>query len=129
MKVLIVDDEKVVADSTCEIFRIGGHEPFAATSASAALELARTIQPDIVITDVVMPGGNGIELAKAIYRELPKCRVLLISGQAETTNMLEEAARQGVHFEVLAKPHWPPALIKKAEEMVGETNSDAASAP
>ena len=129
MKVLIVDDEKVVAESTSEIFRIAGHEPFSATSAREALDIAREVQPEILLTDVVMPGETGIELAISIRRELPSCKILLISGQAETSNLLEDARRQGFEFEILAKPHWPPDLIKKAEELVyGRPNSEAASA-
>ncbi len=128
MKVLIVDDEKVVAESTSEIFRIAGHEAFSVTSAREALSVALEIQPDILITDVVMPGETGIDLAIKITRDLPSCKILLISGQAETSNLLEDARNQGFEFEILAKPHWPPDLIKKAEDLVHGNSSSAASA-
>ena len=85
MVVLIVDDERVVAESMAEIFRLSGYQTFFATSATHALELARQARPHLLITDVVMPGETGIDLAVKVLAELPSCKVLLMSGQAETT--------------------------------------------
>jgi len=128
MQVLIVDDEVVVAHSTAEIFRIAGHQPYSANSAEEALVIARQVRPDLVITDVVMPGKNGIDLAIQIVTEIPTCKVLLISGQAETTNLLEDAHQRGYHFDIVAKPLWPPELIAHAERLVANQNSESASA-
>ena len=130
MVVLIVDDEKVVADSMAAIFRLSGHEAYYATHPKDALALARKLQPHLLITDVVMPGETGIELAIKIRAEVPSCKILLMSGQAETTNLLEDAERQGYQFEILAKPTSPPDLLHRAERLVNESAaaSDAASA-
>jgi len=130
MVVLIVDDEKVVAESMAAIFRLSGHEPTFATSASAALVLALEIRPQLLITDVVMPGETGIELAVKVLAQVPTCKVLLMSGQAETSNLLEDAEQQGHHFEILAKPVWPPDLLARARALVGEddSNTEAATA-
>ena len=59
MTVLVVDDERVVAESTAEIFRLAGHRAFASTSPSKAVELARDAQPHVLITDVLMPEEDG----------------------------------------------------------------------
>jgi len=130
MLVLIVDDERVVAESLAAIFRHAGHQPSFATSPAEGLELARQLRPQLLITDVVMPGETGIELAIKVLAELPACKVLLMSGQAETSNLLEEAETHGHHFEILAKPIWPPVLIDMAERLVAaqSSSSDAASA-
>ena len=129
MTVLIVDDEKIVAESTAEIFRLAGHRASAVTSPARAVELAREMQPDILITDVLMPEENGIALAVKIQAMIPQCKVLLTSGQAETSNLLDEAEQRGLHFDIVAKPLWPPELVKRAEQLAAsEPNSQSAIA-
>lgn len=132
MVVLIVDDERVVAESMAEIFRLSGYEAVYATSPAEALEIARKIKPHLLITDVVMPGETGIELAIKVLAEVPSCKILLMSGQAETTNLLEDAEQHGHRFEILAKPVSPPDLLHRARRIAGEIeaagNSEAAAA-
>ena len=65
-----------------------------------------------------MPGMNGIELAIAIRRQFPGCRLLLFSGQAETLEILEDAKRRGYDFELLAKPIHPEEFLKKVKELI-----------
>lgn len=129
MIVLIVDDEKIVAESTAEIFRLAGHRAIAVTSPTRAVEAARAIQPDILITDVLMPEEDGITLALKIRAMIPRCKVLLTSGQAETSILLDEAEKRGLHFDIVGKPLWPPELVKRAEHLVGvKPNSQSATA-
>jgi CheY-like chemotaxis protein len=133
MVVLIVDDERVVAESMAEIFRLSGYEAVYATNAAEALETARKIKPQLLITDVVMPRETGIELAIKVLAEVPSCKILLMSGQAETTNLLEDAEQHGHSFEILAKPVLPPDLLHRAKCIASEIeaaagNSEAAAA-
>lgn len=128
MRLLIVDDERAVAESMAAIFRLAGHEPYFATSPVEGLALSRRVQPQLLITDVVMPGETGIQLAIKIQKVFPNCKVLLMSGQAETSNLIDEAEEQGYRFEIVAKPIWPPDLIDMAVRIVSETNSEAAGA-
>jgi DNA-binding NtrC family response regulator len=69
-----------------------------------------------LITDVVMPGMSGVELAVHFRKAHPQCKVLLFSGQARTVDLLEGAKKQGYNFEVLAKPVHPTDLLKKVRE-------------
>ncbi len=128
MRLLIVDDERAVAESMAAIFRLAGHEPYFATSPIEGLAMARRVQPQLLITDVVMPGETGIELAIKVQNILPACKVLLMSGQAETSNMLEDAENRGHRFEIVAKPIWPPDLIDLAVRVAGHASSEAAGA-
>ena len=128
MRLLIVDDERSVAESMAAIFRLAGHEPYFATSPVEGLALARRVQPQLLITDVVMPGETGIDLAIQVQKLFPHCKVLLMSGQAETSNLLEEAESQGYRFEIVAKPIWPPDLIEMAVRIVNQPASEAAGA-
>jgi DNA-binding NtrC family response regulator len=66
-----------------------------------------------VISDVVMPGMSGVEMAVPIKERHPECEVLLFSGQAATVDMLEGIRTQGYNFEVLAKPIHPTELLAR----------------
>jgi CheY-like chemotaxis protein len=117
MKVLVVDDERTVADSTVLVFTAHGHSAKAAYSGADALRLVREFQPDLLLADVKMTGMTGIDLAIQTCGEMPGCKILLISGQAETADMLDDARLRGYQFEIVAKPVSPPLLIAKALEM------------
>jgi CheY-like chemotaxis protein len=60
-----------------------------------------------------MPGMTGIEVAIAVRRKLPNCKILLFSGQAATADLLEQAQTHGHEFEIVAKPIHPTDLLAK----------------
>lgn len=111
-KILVVDDEKVLADSLARILTLSNYEASAVYSGEDAVDAAIRLKPDVVLTDVVMGLMSGIVAAIMIRRALPECRVILLSGQPETGPMLKEAASKGHHFEILAKPIHPDALLE-----------------
>ncbi len=117
--ILVVDDERRIANTIALIHDTKGYAAEAAHDGTSALEVCQRRLPDLVVTDVVMPGMNGIELAIAIRRQFPGCRILLFSGQAETLEILEDAKRRGYDFELLAKPLHPEELLKKVKELIG----------
>jgi CheY-like chemotaxis protein len=112
-RVLVVDDEQVIADTLARILDLNGFEASAVYTGTAAVESARSIQPDLIISDVIMPDMNGIEAAIRIRGFLPDCKILLFSGQAATADLLETARAQGHEFEILAKPVHPSDLLAK----------------
>jgi len=112
-KVLVVDDEHVIADTLAIILNQNGFEASAVYTGMEAVALARRTRPDLVISDVIMPDMNGIETATAIRKFLPGCKILLFSGQASTADLLANARVQGKEFEVLAKPVHPKDLLAK----------------
>ena len=112
-RVLVVDDEQVIADTLAKILDMNGYEASAVYTGAAAVETARTLQPDLVISDVIMPDMNGIDAAINIRGFLPSCKILLFSGQAGTHDLLENARAQGHEFEILAKPVHPSDLLAK----------------
>jgi CheY-like chemotaxis protein len=112
-KVLVVDDERVIADTLSMILNQSGFESRAVYSGEGALELSQTFEPDMLISDVIMADLNGIDAAIRIRGLLPKIKILLFSGQAATADLLEKARTQGYEFEILAKPVHPQDLLNK----------------
>lgn len=112
-RVLVVDDEQVIADTLSIILNKAGFDASPVYTGSGAVESARSIKPDLIISDVIMPDMNGIDAAIQIRAFLPSCKILLFSGQAATADLLESARAKGHEFEILAKPVHPQDLLAK----------------
>jgi CheY-like chemotaxis protein len=110
-RVLIADDERLIADTLVLILNHKGFQSSAVYSGEDAVEAATALQPDVVITDVVMGGMTGVEAAIHIRRNVPGCRVILFSGQAETVDLLRQAKDAGHTFELLSKPVHPQVIL------------------
>ncbi len=112
-KVLVVDDERVIADTLAMILNQSGFEARAVYSGEGALDLVSSFVPDMLISDVIMADLNGIDAAIRIKELVPEIKVLLFSGQAATADLLEKARTQGYEFEILAKPVHPQDLLNR----------------
>jgi CheY-like chemotaxis protein len=112
-RVLVADDEQVIANTLAIILNQSGFEARAVYSGESAVELLDSFKPDMLISDVIMTGMTGIEAAILTRSRLPKCKILLFSGQAATADLLEKAREQGHEFEILAKPVHPTDLLAK----------------
>ena len=112
-KVLVADDEQVIANTLAIILNQAGFEARAVYSGEKAIEALDSFQPDMLISDVIMTGMTGIEAAIATRAKMPNCKILLFSGQAATADLLEKARQDGHEFEILAKPVHPTDLLAK----------------
>jgi DNA-binding NtrC family response regulator len=117
-RILVVDDEPRIADSLAIIFQLAGYAASAVYSGEDALACMAALHPSLVIADVVMPGLDGIELAKTIRESYPNCWVLLFSGNADTQEILNKATHEGYAFEVMAKPVSPPDMLAKVAALL-----------
>ena len=124
--ILVVDDERSLADTLVAILESIGYRSRAAYSAEEAMEVLRTEEPALIISDVVMPGANGVELALQAQRLWPKVRILLMSGNAATQNIMDTVRAEGHSFELLAKPVAPKELLTKVASILeaSTTNKD-----
>ncbi|HEU4437847.1 MAG TPA: response regulator [Methylomirabilota bacterium] len=109
--VLIVDDEEEVRAFTRDVLEMDGYAVLEAASAARALELgeAHPGALDLLITDVVMPGMTGPELARRLRARRPALRVLCISGYPESADRRVEGVRSWTAW--LEKPFSPDALL------------------
>jgi CheY-like chemotaxis protein len=107
----VVDDEAIIASTLATILRISGFSSIAFTDPLEALKSADSEQPSLLISDVIMPGMTGIELALGIQAKCPNCKILLFSGQAATADLLETARKEGHDFVLLGKPIHPSDLL------------------
>ncbi|MBB5340611.1 response regulator [Tunturiibacter gelidoferens] len=114
--ILIVDDERIIADTLSIILSRSGFSTLTAYDGTAALALARTSAPQLLISDVMMPGMTGIELAIAVSQTIPGCQILLFSGQAATADLLVHARNAGYNFTTLTKPVHPTDMLKRVSE-------------
>src|ERR1035438_7158846 len=112
-RVLVADDEPVIADTLAMILNQSGFDSRAVYSGEKALEMASSFQPQMLISDVIMADLNGIDAAIRIRELLPQIKILLFSGQAATADLLEKARAKGFEFEILAKPVHPQDLLRK----------------
>lgn len=114
--VLVVDDESTIADTLSAILKLRGYAAIPAYDGESALESALLMPPELLISDVILPGMSGIDLAIKVRRIFPDCKVLLFSGQACTSDLLAAASKQGHDFVLLTKPVHPTELLARVTE-------------
>jgi CheY-like chemotaxis protein len=110
--VLVVEDEELVRRVTTRVLTRHGYTVLEAESAEAALAACDALPapPDLVLTDVVMPGLSGRELAERLTARFPKLRVVLLSGYTADTVVRYGVADDRVTF--LQKPYTPAGLAQ-----------------
>jgi hypothetical protein len=110
-RILLVEDEPDVRALTWDLLELEGYEVTAVADAERALEAAAASPPDLLLTDVVMPGMNGIDLAAELARRMPGLRVLFVSGYAEDAPERRGQVIDAAHL--LSKPASAPVLISR----------------
>ena len=117
-KILVVDDQRLIADTIVEIFQNAGFEAVAAYDGWSALEIAGRLRPDLLLSDVLMPQMNGVQLAIAMRRNHPETKIVLFTGQAGISEILLEGKEKGYEFELLPKPIHPLKLLERIKEQL-----------
>jgi two-component system, cell cycle sensor histidine kinase and response regulator CckA len=122
--VLVVEDDEVVRGATTRILAAAGYAVAQAASAAEAIERCERLDElDLLITDVVMPGESGFELARRTRELRPDAQILLMSGYTPTA--MARHGLDGEVFQVLAKPVSRPDLLAAVDEALGASGSDA----
>jgi CheY-like chemotaxis protein len=125
-RVLVVDDERPLADTLSLILQQHGYETAVAYSGEDAIKVARKFRPEFLLSDIKMPGISGTEAAISILHFLPRCSVLFISAAAPQDFSPYSQSRglqdklpvsQRRKFEICPKPIAPAALLEKIGEI------------
>ena len=101
-RILIVDDEEGVCFAFEKFLKGEGHQPVACSTAEKALSLIKSEQPDLVITDIRLPGISGLDLLKRVKKEHPEISVIVVTAYS-TMSTAVEAMKTGA-YEYLVKP-------------------------
>jgi DNA-binding NtrC family response regulator len=112
-RTFVVDDEYVIASTLAVILNRNGFSARPFTSPLEALAAAQSDVPDLLISDVAMPGLSGIDLAIQMKAQYPECKILLFSGHAGTLDLFEDARNRGHDFHLLLKPVHPSKLLSE----------------
>jgi DNA-binding NtrC family response regulator len=124
ISVFVVDDETCIADTLAVILRKAGYAAKAFYNAESALSDAESCCPELVISDVAMPGMSGAEMAVVFRERHPACKILLFSGCAWTADLLEKVRGRGYDFELLAKPIYPTDLLARVASVSRESERE-----
>ena len=117
VRVLVVDDQFVVRDFVARILRQAGYDTATASDAGVAMKVAETFQPlRLLLTDLKMPGKNGLELARAMHARIPELKVLYLTAYADTTFKDEVARHDDEAF--LDKPCTIAGLLEAVSRLL-----------
>jgi two-component system cell cycle sensor histidine kinase/response regulator CckA len=116
--ILVVEDEKQIRGLAVQVLRKNGYRVFEAATPADALSLteAEKGEIDLMVTDVIMPGMSGADLAERLSSLRPRMRVLFVSGYAAGAKGHHRIPVDGIHF--LPKPFTPDALLQRAREIL-----------
>jgi DNA-binding response OmpR family regulator len=130
-RILVVDDEPTIVQTACNLLRSSGFEALGVNSGDEAIAKAATFCPDVLLSDVTMPGMNGFETALAVKKLCPGCRLLFFSGHPDAAVMVEGLRAIGHRFELLEKPLDPAVLVEKIKTELGgnEKRPNSGGAP
>lgn len=124
-RLLIVDDEVIIADGLYEVFQSIKHlelDIYKAYSGAEAFDLLNRTRIDIVLTDIRMPGIDGLKLLEKIYDNWPRCKVIFLTGYNEFDYVYSAIQYEGVSY--LLKTEGYGKIIKAVENAVADIEKE-----
>lgn len=119
-KILVIDDEVMVADVSRSILTSVGHQVFCAYSGEQAVEMAMALRFDLAIVDAMLPGMNGLETFELIKQSCPHIKGILVSGDL-TMDMTLKAMNKGF-VSVFVKPVQAGSLLRAVQAVLVEAD-------
>lgn len=118
-RVLVVDDDRLVADTLCQIYKLNGYDSEARYSASEGFERAQTFAPALLLCDVTMPEESGLQLAARMEQTMPETRMLMLTAYASNTgSVLAQSDRMQRPLRLLSKPCRPDDLLRATQALL-----------
>jgi len=119
-KILIVDDDISITELMKALVKIEGHEPTTVNNSMQAMEIAQTVNPDLITLDLMMPGMTGFELCK-LLREDPKFAetpIVIVSAKDDPES--KQQAMEAGAKDYLTKPFGMEELMGKIKSLIAQ---------
>ena len=118
-RILIIDDEDQSRNMLNQALTRAGYEVFAASDGSEGIELFRSVMADLIITDILMPGKEGLETIMELRRDFPDVKIIAMSGGGRTGNLnfLDIAERLGAQ-RTLQKPFHLEEVLQLVQDVL-----------
>lgn len=118
-RILVIDDDRLVADTLKLIYTANGFESESRYSAAEGLERARTFAPELLLCDISMPDENGLSLVEKLNQEMPDCRLLLLTAYSSNAiDVHHSSQRIKRELRMLTKPCPPEHLLRETRELL-----------
>jgi DNA-binding NtrC family response regulator len=115
--IFVVDDEEDIAKMFAVVLQMNLFNAIPYFDPQEALDAAKHSPPDFLLTDVMMPKMDGVELAMAIRAVAPNCKMLIFSGQEASENLIKKANERGYNFTLVLKPIHPTKMVELIREL------------
>ena len=115
--ILIADDEAVIADTLATILSQKGYRAISVHSGEEAILAAQSVEPDVLISDIVMGEMSGVDAATHIQQRFPQCKVILLSGYPAPSDVLGSARVDGLIFDYIPKPVHPEVILQRVKQL------------
>ena len=119
-EILIIEDEPAVRGFFREVLEGAGYGVVEAASAKSGLRLLRERPIDLVVTDILMPDMDGLEVTRTLHRDFPAVKIIAISGGQQDIDYCDVARFLGAH-ETLMKPVTMSRLLETVARLLGRT--------
>jgi DNA-binding response OmpR family regulator len=117
-RILLIEDYGLIRSLLRETLELAGDTVIEARNGAEGLDLFRKAGADLVITDIVMPDKDGLDVVTALREQVPPVKIIAISGAGDSAeDYLDIAYRMGA-MKVLLKPFTPAALIAAIDELL-----------
>lgn len=122
-RILLIDDDDLLRSVLAKALAHAGHTVIQAADGRQGVELALATAVDLVITDLVMPGQEGVETILVLKRERPALPVIAISGGLSNSRLYLDIASKIGAKRILAKPFTPQELLQQVEDVMADAAS------
>ena len=118
-RVLVVDDDRLVADTLSLIYNVNGYECEARYSAADGFQRAKEFAPELMICDVTMPEESGLQLADRMQEAMPNTRLLMLTAYASNAAKVNaQSRRMRRPLKLLSKPCRPDDLLRETRSLL-----------
>mgnify|MGYP001165926291 CR=1 FL=1 len=117
-KILIVDDDITITELMKALVKMEGHEPTTVNDSMQAMEIANTLQPDLITLDLMMPGLTGFELCKLLHDDPKFSTTPIVIVSAKDDPESKEQAMQAGATDYLTKPFGLDEFLNKIKPFI-----------